>query len=152
MKTTFSPIVKENTVRPARVVGQLCTCSSWQPQSFMAALSLKTCVCISQYICPQVHVLGCLSIRPAVLQAGTGPVSMCRVTKQGFGLFELWEKEGDKPPATGALPCSAPQPCLSTGSQVGPLSCGPDLLKTSANIEQDLGQTQTHLLSYSLHC
>lgn len=113
---------------------------------------MKACMCITQYICPQVHVLGFPSIRPAVLQAGTGPVCMCRVTKQGFGLFELCEKKGRQATCHRGLPCSDPQPCLSTGSQVGVLSCGPDLLKTSANIEQDSVQTQTHLLSYSLHC
>lgn len=85
----------------------------------MGVFSLKACMCISQYICPQVHVLGFPSIRPAVLQAGTGPMSMCRVTKQGFGLFELCEKEGDKPPATGACPVQLLSPVFQLGAKLG---------------------------------
>lgn len=132
------------------VLAQLC---SWQPSSSVAfpGLSESLKAHCSVY-CPLVHVFGFLFVRPAVLQAGTGPGCMCRVTKQGFGLFGLWEKKGDRPPAIGACPLLIPQPFLSTGCQVGILSCGTDLLKTPANIEQDSVQTLTHLLSYSLHC
>lgn len=73
----------------------------------------------SLYICPQVHVLGFLTIRPAVLPAGTGPVCMCRVTKKGFGLFELFAKKGDRPPAIGACPVRIPSPAFQLEAKLG---------------------------------
>lgn len=76
-------------------------------------------MCIGVCVCVSVHVLGFLSIRPAVLQPGTGPVCMFRVTKQAFGMFELCEKEGDRPPAIGACPVQIPSPAFQLGAKLG---------------------------------
>lgn len=102
---------------------------------------------ISLYMYPQLRVLGCLSIRPAVLQPGTGPICMFRVTKQGFGMFELCEKEGDRPPAIGACPVQIPSPAFQLGAKLGFFHVGLIFLRH----EQILNKTQSKLKHICCH-
>lgn len=104
-------------------------------------------MCITQYICPKVHVLGFLSIRPTVVQAGTGPVCMCRVTMQGLGLFELCEKEGDRPPAIGACPVWIPSPAFQPGAKLRFFHVG----LISLRHQQILNKTQSRLKHICCH-
>ncbi len=124
---------------------QLC---SWHPPSFIAVFSVKACMCIiTRSMCPRVHVLGSPSVRPAVLQAGTAPVCMCRGTKQGFGLFELCEKKGDRPPAIGACPIQIPSPAFQLGAKLGFFHVG----LISLRHQQILNKTQSRLKHICCH-
>lgn len=102
---------------------------------------------VTCHICPRVHVPGVPSIGPAVLQAGTGPVCMCRVTKQGFGLFELCEKKGDRPPAIGACPVQIPSPAFQLGAKLGFFHVG----LISLRHRQILNKTQSRLKHICCH-